>query len=74
VVHPGNALIEYAVKTIYIGGGTPSILAPFFILRILEKIREVFDVSADAEITIEANPGTLDADRLKVYREAGITG
>ena len=63
---------EYVVKTVYIGGGTPSILAPFFIVRILERIKEVFDVCADAEITIEANPGTLDADRLKIYREAGI--
>ena len=63
---------EYLVKTVYIGGGTPSVLAPFYIVRILDLIREVFDLEEDAEITIEVNPGTVDADKLAEYRKAGI--
>ena len=63
---------EYEVKTVYIGGGTPSVLAPSFIVRIFDCIREVFDINDKAEMTIEVNPGTVDDEKLKVYREAGI--
>lgn len=60
------------VDTIYIGGGTPSILSGDQILKILKTVRKVFKVSGDAEITIEANPGTLDPEKLVAYHEAGI--
>ena len=60
------------VDTIYIGGGTPSILSGEQILRILKTVRKVFKVSEDAEITMEANPGTLDPGKLVAYHEAGI--
>ena len=60
------------VDTIYLGGGTPSILSGDQILRILKTVRKVFKVSGDAEITIEANPGTLDPEKLVAYHEAGI--
>lgn len=63
---------EYEVKTVYIGGGTPSVLAPSFIVRILDCIREGFDIEKNAEITIEVNPGTVDDEKLRIYREAGI--
>src|SRR5690349_13565440 len=51
--------------TIFFGGGTPSLLAPAQIGEILELLRESFTVSADAEITMEANPGTVDARKLE---------
>lgn len=60
------------VDTIYFGGGTPSLLAGEDIVRILKTIRSVFRVSDEAEITLEANPGTLDPERLSAYHEAGI--
>ncbi|WP_281532989.1 radical SAM family heme chaperone HemW [Anaerocolumna aminovalerica] len=63
---------EYLVKTIFIGGGTPSSVDGRFIGDILEAVREVFPVSEKAEISIEANPGTLNEDKLKEYKKAGI--
>ena len=60
------------VDTIYFGGGTPSLLAGEDIVRILKTIRSVFRVSDEAEITLEANPGTLDPEKLSAYHEAGI--
>jgi len=63
---------EYLVKTIFIGGGTPSSVDGKFIGDILEAVREVFSVSEEAEISIEANPGTLNEDKLKEYKKAGI--
>lgn len=60
------------VDTVYIGGGTPTYLPPEDILKIMEGLRAYTDVASDAEITIEANPGTLDGARLNAYRRAGI--
>jgi len=60
------------ISTIYIGGGTPSILPPQEIQRILQKIKEKFNVSQNAEITIEINPGTVDLKKLQKYKEIGI--
>ena len=52
------------VKSIFIGGGTPSVLPPALLGRISDKIFSRFDVDSKAEITIETNPGTLDAKKL----------
>lgn len=62
----------FLVSTIFIGGGTPSILAASALQRLLEQVWKSFDVSADAEITVECNPGTLDAEKLRIYRTSGI--
>ena len=68
-----SALAEaYEASTVFIGGGTPSILPARQIPRILGKIREIFPLRKDAEITIEANPGTMDAEKLHAWREAGV--
>ena len=68
-----SALAEaYEASTVFIGGGTPSILPARQIPRILGKIREIFPLREDAEITIEANPGTMDAEKLHAWREAGV--
>ena len=63
---------KYRVKSIFIGGGTPSFISPEYIEKILKKCRNVFDVKENAEITIEANPGTLSREKLDVYKDAGI--
>jgi oxygen-independent coproporphyrinogen III oxidase len=58
--------------TIYFGGGTPSLLEPGEIADIIRACREAFAVSADAEMTLEANPETVSVDRLAAFRAAGV--
>ena len=65
-------LKNYSIKTIFIGGGTPSYLNPKYIYEILNCIYKMYNIGEIEEITIEANPGTLDEEKLKVYKEAGI--
>lgn len=62
----------YKVNTIYIGGGTPSFINSKYIVKILEKVRAVFNVSVNAEITIELNPGTVNEEKIIDYKNAGI--
>ena len=68
----GQTMGRPALSTIYIGGGTPSLLAPEYIALLLKQIQVSFEVEADAEITIECNPGTLNEEKLLTYKEAGI--
>ena len=63
---------KYVIKTIYIGGGTPSSIDELYIINILQKIKENFQIKNDAEITIEVNPGTVNKEKLETYREIGI--
>jgi oxygen-independent coproporphyrinogen-3 oxidase len=58
--------------TIFFGGGTPSLLAPGEIASIVESLRDRFDLAADAEITLETNPETIDRDKLERFRAAGV--
>jgi len=60
------------VRTIFIGGGTPSLFAPEAIDRLLAAIRARIALDAEAEITLEANPGTFEAARFRGYRDAGV--
>ena len=60
-----------AADTLYFGGGTPSLLEPDDLARLVGACRDVFDVPADAEVTLEANPETVDARRLAGFRRAG---
>ena len=53
------------VRTIFLGGGTPTVLPADLLAGILEACRESFDIEPDAEITSEANPGTTDAERFR---------
>jgi len=57
--------------SIYFGGGTPSLWDPPLFARVLRAVRSLWSVRADAEITLEANPGTTDEDRFAAFREAG---
>lgn len=63
---------DYSIKTIFIGGGTPSCINPRYINRILEFIYRNFNTSDLVEVTIEANPGTLDKEKVQIYMESGI--
>src|SRR6185436_12728876 len=60
------------VDTIFFGGGTPSLLEPAEVGRILAACRDSFDVAADAEITLETNPETSSAERMAGFRAAGV--
>jgi len=61
------------VHTIFLGGGTPSLFAPEAIDRLIGGLRARLRLSADCEITLEANPGTFEKDRFRAFRQAGIT-
>ncbi len=58
--------------TIFLGGGTPSLLPAYEIKRILDHLEDTFRISRNAEVTIETNPGTVDAAKLQGYRDAGV--
>jgi oxygen-independent coproporphyrinogen-3 oxidase len=60
------------IETVFLGGGTPSLFSPDAIARLLEGIAARVDLARDAEITLEANPGTVDAGRFEGCREAGV--
>ena len=61
-----------SVRSIFIGGGTPSLFSGRSIARLLEGIAARLPLAADAEITLEANPGAVDAKHFAAYREAGV--
>ena len=63
---------DYLVTSIFIGGGTPSILDTEIIDNLLKSIRSSFSISYDVECTIESNPGTLTREKLECYKENGI--
>lgn len=60
------------LATIFIGGGTPSLFSPEAIERLLDGVRARVPVAEDAEITLEANPGTVEADKFAGFRAAGV--
>ena len=60
------------VETVFIGGGTPSLFSPAAISRLLSGLRARLPLKPAAEITLEANPGTVDQERFQGFREAGI--
>mgnify|MGYP002620935081 CR=1 FL=1 len=63
---------DYLINTIYIGGGTPSIIEPGLIGKILEAVNSKFQISEDVEITIEVNPGTISLEKANMYKSFGI--
>jgi oxygen-independent coproporphyrinogen-3 oxidase len=60
------------IGSVFIGGGTPSLLTAAGVERLLSDVRARLPIAADAEITLEANPGTFEAERFAAYRAAGI--
>jgi oxygen-independent coproporphyrinogen-3 oxidase len=67
-----NKDFKRAFDTVYIGGGTPSILTPADLERLVGDIRTAFTITQNAEITLEANPGDINAGRLEALRRAGV--
>lgn len=63
---------NYQVLSVFIGGGTPSLLASVQVLQIMEAVQKGFRLKKDAEITLECNPGTLTGEKLSFYKSAGI--
>lgn len=68
----GAGFQDYCVTSIFLGGGTPSILSAELVRDLFEALYQSFDIAVDAEITIEANPGTLTMEKLYMYRTCGI--
>lgn len=62
----------YLADTVFLGGGTPSVLTAGQLRRILDTVRACFPVAGDAEITMECNPGTVNLEKLRSIRGAGI--
>ncbi len=63
---------RHTLDSIYFGGGTPSLLEPHQIAALIHQAEHLFGLSADAEVTLEANPGTIDFPRLAGFRLAGV--
>lgn len=64
--------LDREIVSVFTGGGTPSLLGAPDMKRIMDALSDKFEFSENAEITIEANPGTLSSDKLEIYRAAGI--
>ncbi len=60
------------IDTIYIGGGTPSVVDANLIAGAIRQVKKCFTVRKDAEITIELNPGTVDKEKIKIYKQVGV--
>jgi len=63
---------DFGADTIYFGGGTPSLLEPDEIARVIRACGAAFDLAADPEVTLEANPDSVSEGRLAAYRAAGV--
>lgn len=63
---------EYVVRSVFLGGGTPSLPDAAFICQIMDTLRDNLHFAEDAEISMEMNPGTVDADKIALYKKAGI--
>lgn len=61
------------LDTVFFGGGTPSLMAPETVAAVMEAVRAAWPMANDAEITLEANPGSVEAGRFRGYRDAGVT-
>jgi len=64
---PGREIIS-----IYFGGGTPSLMNPAYIGSLIKTVKKIFFVNEEAEITLETNPGTVDLEKLRTFKKAGI--
>ena len=60
------------IDTVYFGGGTPSLLSPAQLDKILNAVHQTFSVAANAEITMEMNPATMTSETVRAYRNSGV--
>ena len=71
-IHAAEHTEDYEIVSVFIGGGTPSALKAEAIASVMRTLQEKFFFCEDAEVTIEANPGTVDPEKLTIYRNVGI--
>jgi len=64
---------QYRLESMYIGGGTPSLLEPLQVRRLIEAVRSALPEASDCEITLEGNPDSLDGERIRSFVQAGIS-
>jgi len=69
----GKTAPQQGLDSIYFGGGTPSLLDPQQAADLISQAEKLFGLAAGAEVTLEANPGTIDFQRLADFRQAGVT-
>jgi len=72
ILETGATLERPQLNTIFIGGGTPTTLPPAALIELVETVKTAFDLRPSAEVTVEANPGTLSTDYLRELRQGGI--
>lgn len=72
IVKRAHYLEDNKIQSIYFGGGTPSILESEDILKLIGTVEKYFEISSDAEVTLEANPDDLTSDKVKVLRQTPI--
>ncbi len=65
-------LVKKPIKTLFMGGGTPSTYPPVLLLDTFAILKDIFTFTPDSEITIEVNPGTVDQEKLETWKKAGI--
>ncbi|MDE6374064.1 MAG: radical SAM family heme chaperone HemW [Clostridia bacterium] len=68
----GEQLKNYKFDTLYIGGGTPSVIEPRFIAMLVAAAKKYLNLAENAEITIEMNPGTVSAEKIALYKKCGV--
>lgn len=67
------ATLNEKPRTLYLGGGTPSMLSPTHLRKLFGGLRECFDFSILEEVTLEANPATFDVEKARLFRQLGVT-
>lgn len=72
IEYAGSLTQDRIVETVFFGGGTPSLMKPDTVAAIIDKIRKTWRSGNDVEITLEANPTSVEADKFRAFKEAGI--
>lgn len=70
--HAASLSAGRIVDTVFFGGGTPSLMKPDTVAAVIEKIKSLWPVANDLEITLEANPTSVEAEKFKAFKAAGI--
>lgn len=73
IARVGAETPDRVLSTVFFGGGTPSLMSPDLVATVIEAIRATWPMVNDPEITLEANPTSVEAARFRGYREAGVT-
>lgn len=72
ILRGADPLFEVRYDTVFFGGGTPSLLSPSNIGEILSSLSRHFRINDEVEVTLETNPGTVDGEKLRAFRRAGV--